>query len=93
MTYTPNKVLITNEKRPCYIDGKRALFHGWSDRAEAVDASPFIGGHPAGFVKWTVGIVEYEDGTVQEIAPTNIRFADGGEFSEIAWNDIKNEQK
>ena len=89
MTYTPNQVLITNEKRPCYIDDRKALFHGWSDRAEAIDESPLVGGHPAGIIKWTVGIVEYEDGTVQEIAPTKIRFADDGGFSEIAWNDCK----
>ena len=81
MKYYPSRT------RPCYVDGKKALFHKWSDRAEAIAESPMIGGHPAGIIKWTVGIVEFEDGTVKEKAPSEIRFADGGDFSRIAWNE------
>lgn len=49
----------------------KALFHFWGYHSE-------IGGHPGGGgrVSETFGIVEYEDGTVHEIEPQNIRFVD-----------------
>ena len=34
------------------------------------------GGHAAGQISETFGIVEYEDGTIHEVEPTQIRFAD-----------------
>lgn len=35
-----------------------------------------IGGHSAGQISSTFAIVEFEDGTVHEIEPCNIRFVD-----------------
>lgn len=54
----------------------KALFHCWDHRSELYDASPMIGGHPGGQVSGTFAIVEYEDGTVHEVKPQNIRFID-----------------
>ena len=54
----------------------KALFHCWSHRSELYDTSPMIGGHPGGQVSGTFAIVEYEDGTVHEVDPQNIRFID-----------------
>ena len=54
----------------------KALFHCWSYRSELVDVSPMIGGHPGGQVSGTFAIVEYEDGTVHEVEPTQIQFVD-----------------
>lgn len=54
----------------------KALFHCWNHRSELYDASPMIGGHPGGQVSGTFAIVEYEDGTVHEVEPQNIRFVD-----------------
>lgn len=54
----------------------KALFHCWDHRSELCDASPMIGGHPGGQVSGTFAIVEYEDGTVHEVDPTQIRFVD-----------------
>ena len=54
----------------------KALFHCWGYRSELVDASPMIGGHPGGQVSGTFAIVEYEDGTIHEAEPTQIRFVD-----------------
>lgn len=34
------------------------------------------GGHPAGQASSTFAIVEFEDGTVHEVEPWNIRFID-----------------
>lgn len=54
----------------------KALFHCWDFRSELYGASPLIGGHSAGQVSRTFGIVEYEDGTIHEVEPTQIRFVD-----------------
>lgn len=35
------------------------------------------GGHPGGQISATFGLVEYEDGTMHEVEPQNIRFVDG----------------
>lgn len=55
---------------------RKALFHCWGYRSELYGASPMYGGHPGGQVSRTFAIVEYEDGTVHEIEPRNIRFVD-----------------
>ena len=67
----------TAEYRPCYVDGKKALFHRWEDRAEVVEPSIMVGGHPGGQLKWTCAIVEYEDGTIETVYPTKVRFIPG----------------
>lgn len=72
------------EYRPCIVttkkgrgyERKKALFHCWNFRSELHGASPLIGGHSAGQVSETFGIVEYEDGTVHEVFPTQIMFVD-----------------
>lgn len=64
------------EYRPCYANGKKALFHRWSAKSEIVEPSAMIGGHNGGVLFWTVAIVEYQDGTVGEVLPTDIRFCD-----------------
>lgn len=84
------KILIEYEKRPCMImmSGKeqKALFHSWADRAELVGGSPLMGGHPAGQLRTTVGIVELEDGTVTEVYPNQIRFLDK-KIQEYFWGE------
>jgi hypothetical protein len=35
-----------------------------------------IGGHNGGILKYTVGIIEYEDGVVTECYPHEIKFTD-----------------
>lgn len=67
----PGEYII--ESPECEI---KALFHCWNHRSELYDASPMIGGHPGGQVSGTFAIVEYEDGTVHEVLPTQIRFVD-----------------
>ena len=62
----------------------KALFHCWDFRSELCDASPMIGGHPGGQVSGTFAIVEYEDGTIHEVEPTQIRFVDNA-MSEYAF--------
>lgn len=89
--YRPCMVYIPAKKQSCPKKGDtlnvyekeiepgheiKALFHCWNHRSEPCDASPMLGGHSAGQVSGTFGIVEYEDGTVHEVLPTQIRFVD-----------------
>ena len=66
----------------------KALFHCWSCRSELVGESYLRGGHPAGQVSETFAIVEYEDGTIHEVEPTQIKFADNA-MSEYAFPEME----
>lgn len=92
-----NKIaIVKTEYRPCYVDGKKALFHRWIDREglylhfkcfisleEQLKAQKtFYDDHiiPTGCdierIKQTFAIVEFENGTVAEVAPCSIKFDD-----------------
>lgn len=64
--------------RPCIVnknnEEKKALFHMWE--AKSVAADLYIGGRPDGQISMVLGLVEYEDGTVDEVEPRQIRFVD-----------------
>lgn len=78
--------LRIDNRRPCYVEGKKAMFHCWRNVSQIVSPSAFVGGHSGGIVSDTYGIVEYEDGTIAGyIEPVKIRFADGGDFDETAF--------
>ena len=66
----------------------KALFHCWNHKSELVGESPCYGGHPAGQISQTFGIVEYEDGTIHEAEPTQIRFVDNA-MSEYAFPEME----
>ncbi|MDY4109585.1 MAG: hypothetical protein SOY48_01670 [Eubacterium sp.] len=68
---------IENKLRPCFIDGKKALFHRRADYSTVVGESALLSGHNAGEIKRTYAIVEYDDGTVAEVEPSKIKFATG----------------
>ena len=39
-----NDIIINPiETRPCYVNGKKAMFHRWMERREAICESPMIG--------------------------------------------------
>lgn len=75
--------------RPCIVNGKEALFHRWSEKADIYAPSPVVGGHGGGAVKWTVAIIEYEDGQVAEVMPCDIRFLDRNERKYTEREDTK----
>lgn len=82
-------------RRPCYVDGAKAMFLCWSQESKVVPPSLFVGGHSGGTVSGVMAIVEYEHGGVGKAYPEDITFADDGGFSEIAWlpreKEIKND--
>lgn len=65
-----------SEYRRCTVNGRKALFHRWHEFCKVVEASPMIGGAPAGQIKYTLGTIEYEDGSIEEVAPHRIVFED-----------------
>lgn len=77
-----------NEYRPCYVNGRKALFHRWVNTAnpslpKGVDAND----EKARFFQHrsTAGLVEFENGIVTRVWPQEIRFADGGHFDKCEW--------
>ena len=84
----------SSEYRPCFVDGKRALFHRWADRAEPIPSELTIGGAPAGQLQFPVAIVEFEDGEVKTVRPWEVRFSGNRMFGEKIWFDkeLQNEK-
>ena len=78
----PHQEVIVPEKKI------EALFHCWNHHSELCEASPMIGGHPGGQVSGTFAIVEYEDGTIHEVEPTQIRIVDNV-MSEYAFTEME----
>lgn len=56
------------------IEKHNAYFHGWHDKFWTVPA--FMIGDVGGQMSQTYGIVEYEDGSIHEHLPEEMRFMD-----------------
>ena len=63
------------ETRGCTVKGRPGYFHTWEQFSKPVEASPLIGGAPAGVIAQVFGIVEFSDG-VQRVQPYDIQFTD-----------------
>ncbi len=78
--------------RRCIVyNTRRAIFHEWAHYTQNL-TSPFT--YERGdFTEYTVAIVEYEDGTIDEVKPKNVRFIDGisNGFADIAHRYSKQE--
>lgn len=84
-------VLKSIDYRPCYVDGKKALFHKWIEYAKPVAPSMSIIGDKGGQLWYTFGIVEYVDGTIEEVSPAKIKFADNL-INQYAFKEDNHEQ-
>lgn len=69
-------IKIVTELRPCIINGKKALFHRWTEFNKVVAGGITPIDPPPGQIKYTLGLIEYEDGQVEEVAPHKIKFID-----------------
>ena len=81
-----------NEYRPCYVNGRKALFHRWVNTANpALPKGMDPDNEKAKFFQHrsTAGLVEYENGIVERVWPQEIRFADGGRFDKCEWLTIE----
>ena len=78
------KLFTQPERRTCMVQyrvgrelkERRAFFHQFTTRAYPIEPSPLKGGHLGGQYIEPVAIVEYEDGMVDCVTPTCIRFLD-----------------
>lgn len=85
-------LITTSEYRPCYVGDRKALFHKWGYSQRVVPPSLLKGGHSGGTISTTYGIVEYEDGKVAEVYPSDIRFVDN-KLEGYAFGDEDNTKK
>lgn len=83
------QVIITQEieYRPCYVNGRKALFHRWVNTARAQLPKGQEPTENSRYFQYrtTHGLVEYEDGTVDRVWPHDIKFADHGRFQDYTW--------
>lgn len=76
---------LINEPRQCVVNGACALFHGWAE----MEKPNIEGGRQVGRWKNTVAVIEYQNGSVELVAPGKIRFMDGYEmFSRYDWSEV-----
>lgn len=89
---SPNTTIIipeqrTDDRRPCWACGRRALFHRWAASAHPVLPRGVEPSENARYYQFrnVTALVEYEDGTVGRVYPNEIQFADGGGFDKFTW--------
>lgn len=61
--------------RLCKVGDRIGYFHSWEHYSKPIEASPLIGGAPAGVFSCIFAIVEFSDG-VERVAPTRVYFCD-----------------
>lgn len=65
-----------NEYRPCIVGERKALFHRWTEFNNTVPGGITAIDPPPGQIKYTLGLIEYENGQVEEVKPYKIKFID-----------------
>lgn len=84
-----------DQLRPCWVNGRKALFHRWVNNAHPVlPRGAELNENNRYFqFRRTEALVEYEDGTVGRIYPDAVQFADGGggRFQDWAWTPATQE--
>lgn len=68
-------ITIVRETRLCKVEERLGYFHTWEHYSRPVEASPLVGGAPAGVISQVFGIVEFTDG-VKRVEPYMIQFCD-----------------
>lgn len=88
---TFNTMTTANQTRPCWVDGRRAIFHRWTDSARPVKPKGMEDENTLDrYQLHTVhGLVEYEDGHMERVWPHKIQFADGGNFAAWDWETME----
>lgn len=108
-------ITISTELRPCYADGKKALFHRWTENdyedknfygiiqvdtrlkekaiqrlKDKISRGEYTPVGKIEVLRKLRAVVEYEDGKIEEVAPSQIRFADNkiNEFAFLEENEV-----
>jgi len=84
-------IVRENEYRPCYVRGKKALFHRWANDAKPQLPDGETPGENARYYQFrsTKAIVEFEDGGIGLVWPNQVVFADGGHFKDYDWRPME----
>lgn len=82
----------THEPRPCTVwrkgEPRPALFHLFTTTSYVVPPSPLKGGHTGGQVSEPCAVVEYQDGTVDTVPSSSVRFLDTKHLmAQYDWGD------
>ena len=86
--HTPPAVVMQEiEYRPCWANGRRALFHRWVNDARPTTPKGMAIDENTRYFQFrsTKALVEFEDGTVDKVWPNDVQFADGGHFRDFVW--------
>ena len=67
--------IIKVERRLCRVNDKLGYFHCWEHYSRPVEASPLVGGAPAGVISFVRGLVEFPEG-MGYVHPEDIKFCD-----------------
>lgn len=87
-----NTINVQQQTRPCWVEGRRAIFHRWTDSARPAKARGMEGDENAQRYQLhsVHALVEYEDGTVSRVWPTSVQFADSDHlFTEYDWDAME----
>lgn len=90
----PEMVIVReNEYRPCWVEGRKALFHRWVNSARPQLPRGQKPDENARYFQFreTRAMVEYEDGTVDLVWPRDITFCDRDKFLERWERDTTEE--
>ena len=68
-------IQIGLKSRLCQVGEKLGYFHAWEHYSKLLEASPLMGGAPAGVFSKMLGIVEFSDG-VRRVDPSEIVFCE-----------------
>jgi hypothetical protein len=87
----------TDDRRPCWAHGRKALFHRWANSAHPVLPRGVAPSENARYFQYrnVTAIVEYEDGTLGRVYPSFLQFADGSGFDRFTWTpqiDVEGEE-
>lgn len=78
---------IELKTRLCTVGNEIGYFHVWEFFSQPLEASPLIGGAPAGVFSKVFGIVEFPSG-VRRVDPTDIYFCDNENDALKDLNDM-----
>lgn len=83
----------TPEYRPCWVNKRKALFHRWVNSARPQLPKGQEPSENSRYYQYraTHALVEYEDGTMATIWPTEIRFVDNDHFAQY-WGESRQEE-
>lgn len=89
---TFNTMITANPTRPCWVEGRRAIFHRWTDSARPVKPRGMEEDESAERYQLhsVHALVEYEDGTMSRVWPTAVQFADSEQlFADYDWDAME----